>query len=59
MSTLGGEGETPYSAPTSYRQRHYIFCTDKLKGSDRMKADVLSSILHTDMGMFGGIHGKL
>ena len=59
VSALGGRGETAYFAATGYRERNHGFCTDTLDESDIMKADVLSSILHTDMGMFGRIHGKL
>ena len=59
MSALGGREETEYFAATGYRERNHVFCTTTLQESDIMKADVLSSILHSDMGMFGGIHGKL
>ena len=59
MSALGGREETSYFASTRSRERNNVFCIDMLHGSHIMKADVLSSILHTDMGMFGGIHGKL
>ena len=59
MSALDGREETANFASTRYRERNHVFCTDTLKESDIMKADDLSSILRTNMGMFGGIHGKL
>ena len=53
------EREKPHIPHQQVTGREYIFCTDKLHGSDIIKADVLSSILNTDMGMFRRVHGKI